>query len=114
MQWNCRLSLSDDVDLAVVLDSCPRSWSGADYYALASAAALGAIGRRITCHEVGTSCAFRFRSLEQLCFILIGDSLELNAAVTITQHDLIGAINEISSSVSDAERTRYNQLRDLM
>lgn len=86
------------VNLGAVVEICPPNMTGADFYALTSAATMNAIRRRIQLLETSENNAD-----------LLKDKQE---PLAVKQIDFIDAVKEITPSVSDVEISRYLKIRD--
>lgn len=81
--------------LNVVL-MCPENLTGADFFALTSAAAMNAIRRRITAAETN-------REL---------DSYRESEALRVKQNDFVEAVKNLVPSVSEEELRRYKSIKE--
>ncbi len=102
--------LSRDVDLAAVVDACPLTFTGADFYALCSSALSAAVVRlTVELQQVAeeASLASAALTLDAVLQRLTDDDV----TPTVTQRDFTDALRSTVPSVSPQEVHSYEQLR---
>ncbi|KAK3092432.1 hypothetical protein FSP39_002758 [Pinctada imbricata] len=86
-----KFKLSKDLDLEAIVDHCPNTLTGADFYALCSDAMLYAMKDRIRLLQDG-------KTTDQ-------------SALEVTEENFLQALSKLTPSVTKAELDRYKQIQ---
>lgn len=85
-----KFNLGEDFQLESVIEKCPFTLTGADFYALSSDAMLNAVKRKI--QELETD-------------------LTAEQSITVTEKDFFEALDKLTPSVSEEELYRYKSMQ---
>ena len=92
-----KFNLSKTLDLESVVKSCPRTFTGADFYALCSLALMTAIKRSVKMAQDQEEKSVRKKDERGVC---------------VEQQDFTVALSRVTPSVSREEIAHYRSLRE--
>ena len=92
-----KFNLSKTLDLESVVKSCPRTFTGADFYALCSLALMTAIKRSVKMAQDQEEKSVRNKDERGVC---------------VEQQDFTVALSRVTPSVSREEIAHYRSLRE--
>ena len=95
-----KFNLSKTLDLESIVKSCPRTFTGADFYALCSLALMTAIKRRVKMVQEEEGVMGKKKEHEH------------SRGVCVEQQDFIVALSRVTPSVSKEEISHYRSLRE--
>ncbi|TMW61145.1 hypothetical protein Poli38472_013608 [Pythium oligandrum] len=110
-----KFTLADDVDLEAVVEHCPTSFTGADFYALCSGALAAALKDRVEQFDQQLeelNAADCYSSSPMTARVLLNRLSPEELAVRVAQEHFLTSLSQVVPSVSPAELLHYEKLRD--